>query len=555
MDDRIWHKHYPESVPTSIDLEEFNSIPDVFEKSVARFRPLGCFTSFGKTLSFGDVDRQSRDFAAYLQSVLGLQKGDRIAICLPNILQYPIALYGALRAGLVVCNVNPLYTPREMEHQLKDSGAQAIVILANMANTFEKVKDSVPVKHVIVTEIGDMLGFPKKYIVNFVVKKIKKMVPEYSLEKAIPWSTAMMMGALQSFERVELGLDDRAFLQYTGGTTGVAKGAELTHGNIVANMQQVSAWMEPRLEEGQEVIIAPLPMYHIFSLTVNALCFFKGGFRNVLIANPRDFKTFVKDIKNEKFTVFLGLNTLFNGLCHNEEFKQLDFSHLKATVAGGMAVQQAVSDLWEKTTGCKVYEGYGLTETSPVLCCNPLGGGGNVIGSIGLPVPDTDVKIMLDDNTEAEQGEAGELWGKGPQVMQGYWERPEETAKVMTEDGWFKTGDIAMMTADGYFKIVDRKKDMILVSGFNVFPNEVEEVAVSHEGILEAAAIGIPDEKSGEVVKLFVVKKDAALTEELVLAHCKENLTGYKVPKAIEFRKDLPKSPVGKILRKELRPS
>lgn len=553
MEERIWHKQYPESVPPEVDLKEFDSIVDVFEKSVAKFRPNGCFTSFGKTLSYGDIDRLSRDFAAYLQKVLGVEKGDRVALVMPNVLQYPVALYGALRAGCVVVNVNPLYTPREMEHQLKDSGAKVVVVLANMAHTFEKIQNNVDVKHVIVTELGDMLGFVKKHLVNFVVKKVKKMVPEYNLEKAISFNNALVMGSIQSFQRPDITGEDLSFLQYTGGTTGVAKGAMLTHANLVANMQQVSAWMSPKLNEGEEVVVAPLPLYHVFSLTVNALCFLKGGFRNILIANPRDMAAFVKEIKNEKFTVFLGLNTLFNGLCHNEEFRNLDFSNLKVTVGGGMAVQQAVSEAWTKLTGCQIYEGYGLTETSPVLCCNPLGGAGNKIGTIGLPVPNTDVRIFDDEGKEVPIGEVGELWAKGPQVMKGYWQRPEETAKVLTEDGWFKTGDIAVMGEDGYAKIVDRKKDMILVSGFNVFPNEVEEVAVKHEGVLEAAAIGVASDKSGEAVKLFVVKKDASLTEESVIAHCKEHLAGYKVPKLIEFRDELPKSNVGKILRKELR--
>jgi len=553
MEEKLWHKQYPESVPTSVDLEEFDSIIDVFEKSVARFRPLGALTSFGKTMTYGDLDRSSRDFAAYLQNVLGLKKGDRIALVMPNVNQYPIALFGALRAGLIVVNTNPLYTPREMEHQLKDSGAKAIVILANMAHTFAKVRDNVSVEHVIITELGDMLGFPKKLIVNAVVKHVKKMVPAYDIPNAVSFQKALMMGAIQSFHRVEVDAEDLAFLQYTGGTTGVAKGAMLTHRNIVANMQQVSAWIAPKLKEGEEVVVAPLPLYHIFSLTVNALCFMKIGGRNILIANPRDLSGFVKEIKKEKFTVFVGLNTLFNGLLHNEEFRALDFSHLKAAVGGGMAVQKAVNEKWQALTGQPILEGYGLTETSPLLCCNPLGGGGNKVGTIGLPAPDTDVKIMLDDTKEAVQGEAGELWGRGPQVMRGYWERPEATAEVITEDGWFKTGDIAVMEKDGYFKIVDRKKDMILVLGFNVYPNEIEDVVATHDMVLESAAIGVPDDKSGETVKLFVVKKDSSLTEADVLAHCRTHLTGYKIPRIIEFRDELPKSNVGKILRKELR--
>jgi long-chain acyl-CoA synthetase len=551
--ERIWHKSYPPKVSPTVKTDEFSSAVDVFEQSVARFRTLGAFTNMGHTLSYGELDRLSRDFAAYLQGVLGLSKGERVALMMPNLLQYPVAVFGVLRAGLVAVNVNPLYTPRELEHQLKDSGAKAIVILANMASTLEKVRGKVPLEHVIVTEIGDLLPFPKKHIVNFVVKKVKKMVPSFSLPDAIAFSRALMMGSVQNFKRVEVKPDDLAFLQYTGGTTGVAKGAMLSHANMVANMQQISEWMKPTLEQGKEVIVAPLPLYHIFCLTVNCLSFMKIGGRNILITNPRDIPTFVKDISKEKFTIFVGLNTLFNGLCNNEAFCKLDFSQLKATVAGGMAVQRAVNDKWFALTGKPLLEGYGLTETSPVLCCNPLGDPkGNRVGTIGMPVPDTDIRIVLDDGTDAKPGEPGELWGKGPQVMKGYWQRPDESAKVL-ENGWFKTGDIAVMEPDGYFKIVDRKKDMILVSGFNVYPNEIEDVAASHPGVLEAAAIGVADEKSGEIVKLFVVKKDEALTEKDVIDHCRKNLTGYKVPKLVEFRKELPKSNVGKILRKELR--
>jgi len=551
--ERVWYKHYPHNVSSTINAEEYSSAVDVFEQSVARYRSLGAFTNMGHTMTYGELDRASRDFAAYLQGVLGLKKGERVALMMPNILQYPVAVFGVLRAGLIGVNVNPLYTPRELEHQLKDSGAKAIVILANMACTLEKVRDKVPLEHVIVTEVGDMLPFPKKHIVNFVVKKVKKMVPAFNIPDAISFSRALMMGSVQNFQRVEVKPDDLAFLQYTGGTTGVAKGAMLSHANMVANMQQISEWMKPELVPGTEVIIAPLPLYHIFCLTVNCLAFMKIGSRNILITNPRDIPNFVKDISKEKFTIFVGLNTLFNGLCNNEAFCKLDFSHMKASVAGGMAVQRAVNDKWMTVTGKPLLEGYGLTETSPVLCCNPLGDPkGNRVGTIGMPVPGTDIRIVKDDGTDAAVGEPGELWGKGPQVMKGYWQRPDETAKVL-EGEWFKTGDIAVMEADGYFKIVDRKKDMILVSGFNVYPNEIEDVAASHPGVLESAAIGIPDERSGEIVKLFVVKKDPALTDKDVIAHCRQHLTGYKVPKLVEFRAELPKSNVGKILRKELR--
>jgi len=551
--ERVWYKSYPPNVSFKVKSDEYSSVVDVFEQSVARYRTRGAFTNLGKTLSYGDLDRQSRDFAAYLQGVLGLKKGDRVAIMMPNLLQYPIALFGILRAGMIVVNVNPLYTPRELEHQLKDSGAKAIVILANMAHTLDKVRSKVSLEHVIVTELGDMLGFPKKLLVNFVVKKVKKMVPDYTLPDAIPFSRALMMGAVQSFRRVELSPNDLAFLQYTGGTTGVAKGAMLSHANMVANMQQISEWMKPTLIEGEEIVVSPLPLYHIFSLTVNCMAFMKIGSRNLLITNPRDVPAFVKDLQKEKFTIFVGLNTLFNALCHNADFCKLDFSHLKATVAGGMAVQRAVNDAWTKVSGKPILEGYGLTETAPVLCCNPLGDPrGNRVGTIGMPLPDTDIRIVKDDGTDAAVGEAGELWGKGPQVMSGYWQKPEESAKVL-EGGWFKTGDIAIMEPDGYFKIVDRKKDMILVSGFNVYPNEIEEVAAMHPGVLESAAVAVPDEKSGEAVKLFVVKKDPSLTDKDLIAHCRKNLTGYKVPKLVEFRTELPKSNVGKILRKELR--
>jgi len=551
--DRIWYQHYPQGVSHEINVDEYESVVDVFEKSVAKFRSNGAFTNFGKTLSYGELDRLSRDFAAYLQNVLGLKKGDRVALMMPNILQYPVCLWGVLRAGCIAVNVNPLYTPRELEHQLKDSGARALVVLANMASTYEKIRDKVPVEHVFVTEIGDLLGFPKKQIVNFVVKKVKKMVPEFQLSDSISLSRALMMGAVQSFRRVDISKEDLVFLQYTGGTTGVAKGAMLSHRNIIANMMQVAEWMKPKLIDGQEVAVAPLPLYHIFSLTVNCLCFMKNGTRNILITNPRDLPKFVSDIKDEPFTVFVGLNTLFNALTNNDAFRALDFSGLKATVGGGMAVQKTVNQKWEELTGGPILEGFGLTETSPVLCCNPLGGSGNRTGTIGLPVPSTDVKIIKEDGTDAVAGERGELWGKGPQVMKGYWQRPEESAKVLTDDGWFKTGDVAVMDPDGYFRIVDRIKDMILVSGFNVYPNEIEEVLVQCPGVLEAAAVGMADEKSGEVVKVFVVKKDESLTAEQVIAHCKQNLTGYKVPKKVEFRTELPKSNVGKILRKELR--
>jgi long-chain acyl-CoA synthetase len=492
------------------------------------------------------------NFAAYLQNKTDLVPGDKIAIQMPNILQYPVALYGAMKAGLIVVNTNPLYTPREMEYQFKDSGAKAIVIVANFADSLEQVIKNTSIKHVFLTEIGDLMGFPKKHIVNFVLKYVKKMVPSFNLPQAISFSTALADNGLK-FKKVKILPDDIAFLQYTGGTTGVSKGAILNHFNIVANMEQMNAWMQTAVKDRIEVIITPLPLYHIFSLTVNCLGFMSKGGKNVLITNPRDIPGFVKELKKHKFTIITGVNTLFNALLNNEDFNKLDFSHLKVTVGGAMAVQRLVAERWKKVTGCVLTEGYGLTESSPAASANPIVGGKDRIGTIGLPIPSTEFKLMDDDNQEVALGEPGEIWIKGPQVMQGYYNKPDETAKVITVDGWLKTGDIAIFTEEGYFKIVDRKKDMILVSGFNVYPNEIEDVVASCPGVLEVAAIGIPDEKSGEVVKIFVVKKDQSLTEEAVMAYCKENLTGYKLPKHIEFRAELPKTNVGKILRRALR--
>jgi long-chain acyl-CoA synthetase len=481
-----------------------------------------------------------------------MQRGDRVAIMMPNILQYPVAIIGALSAGCVVVNCNPLYTPRELEHQLKDSGAKAIVIFENAMATLEKVIMNTAVKHVVTTQIGDMLKFPKSMIVNFVVKKVKKMVPEWKLDNTTSFKAALAAGNSSRVKVPKLTHNDLAFLQYTGGTTGVSKGAELTHGNIVANMMQAHSWIKGQLRPGEEIIITPLPLYHIFSLTANFLIFSSLGGLNVLITNPRDVPTFVKELRKWKFTAITGVNSLFNLLLNDESFKTVDFSALRLTMGGGMAVQKAVADRWVSVTKCPIIEAYGLTETSPAACVNPMTNR-EFNGYIGLPIPSTEIAIRTDDNTECKNGEVGEICIRGPQVMRGYWGRPEETAKVMTKDGFFKTGDLGYMTADGYVKIVDRKKDMILVSGFNVYPNEVEEVMVSHPKIAECAAIGVPDDHSGEVVKLFVVKKDATLTEEELRAFAKTNLTGYKCPKHFEFRKELPKSNVGKILRKELR--
>lgn len=552
--ERIWHKSYQPGIPTMIDVNQYTSIVDVLEQSFTRFKDLPSFTCMGKTLTYQEIEKQSADFASYLQNTLKLQKGDRVAIMMPNILQYPVALFGVLRAGLICVNVNPLYTPRELEHQLKDSGAKAIVILANFAKTLEQVIDKTPVKHVVVTEIGDMLGFPKSILINFVVKKIKKMVPAFELKGAVKFSEAMNKGKESPYSKPRITNSDVAFLQYTGGTTGVSKGAVLTHGNIVANVLQAKYWICGHLKEGQEIIVTPLPLYHIFSLTANCFIFSSVGALNVLITNPRDIPGFVKELKKWKFTALTGVNTLFNGLLNNEEFRKLDFSYLKVALGGGMAVQKAVADRWKEVTKVPLIEAYGLTETSPAACINPM----NIKdynGFIGIPIPSTDVEIKDDDNKTLPIGEVGEVCIKGPQVMQGYWNRPDETAKVMTKDGWFKTGDVGYMNEQGFIKLVDRKKDMILVSGFNVYPNEIEDVVATHPKVMESAAVGIPDPVCGETIKLFVVKKDTSLTEAEVIEHCKKGLTGYKVPKKIEFRTELPKTNVGKILRRELRDS
>lgn len=549
---KIWYKAYDAGVPYEINPNEYSSINDMLEMSFSKFKNNPAFHNMGTTLSYQEIELHSRKFASYLQNDLKLKKGDRVAIMMPNILQYPIALFGILRAGMIAVNVNPLYTARELEHQLKDSGTQAIVIFANSAHVLQKVVAHYPVKNIMVTQIGDMLKFPKNYIVNFVIKKVKKMVPEFNLPNILDFKSCVMKGDESKFNKPQITLDDTAFLQYTGGTTGVAKGAILTHRNMVANMVQARAWIKNFITDGQEIIITPLPLYHIFSLTANCFVFGSVGALNILITNPRDIPGFVKELKNWKFTAFTGVNTLFNGLLNNDEFRKLDFSSLKLTLGGGMAVQKAVAERWKQVTSRPLVEAYGLTETSPAACINPM-----TIkefnGFIGVPIPSTDVVIKDDNNQNLPLGEIGEICIKGPQVMAGYYNRDEETAKVMTSDGFFKTGDLGYMTEEGYVKIVDRKKDMILVSGFNVYPNELEDVIVQHPKVLEAAAIGIPDEKSGESVKIFVVKKDESLTQEELMKFCREQLTSYKVPKSIEFRSELPKSNVGKILRKDLR--
>ena len=550
----FWAARYPKGVPATIEsfVNQYRSTLDVFEETVARFPTKPAFTCMGKTFTFSEIKRKAESFGAFLQNELKLKKGDRIAIQMPNVLQYPIALFGSLKAGLVIVNTNPLYTEREMKHQFNDAGCTAVVILANFAHNLQKVIHETKIQHVIVTELGDMLGFPKSLVVNTVVKHVKKMVPEFSLPDAIPFATALERGARLTCTRVPMELDEVAFPQYTGGTTGVSKGAMLTHRNVVSNMEQIRAWMLPKLKEGEEVVVCALPLYHIFGFTVNALAIVKYGGHNILIPNPRDIPAFVKELKKHPISVFTGVNTLYNALLNNAEFQKLDFSTYKVAVAGAMALQKAVAERWKQVTGCVIVEGYGLTETSPVASCNPIDGTDRT-GTIGLPLPSTLIKMIDDDGKDVAIGEIGEICIKGPQVMKGYWQRPDETANVMTNDGWFKSGDIGVMDADGFSKIVDRKKDMILVSGFHVYPNEVEDVVATHPGVLEVAAVGIPDEKSGEVVKVFVVKKDPGLTPDQVIEHCRKGLAGYKVPKAVEFRNELPKTNVGKILRRALR--
>lgn len=549
---KVWHKNYDPGVPQTIDVNEFKNITEILEYGFAKFTSRPAFHNMGTTLTFGQIDTLSRRFASYLQNDLGLQKGDRVAIMMPNILQYPIALFGILRAGLIAVNVNPLYTPRELEHQMKDSGAKAIVLFANSASTLEKVIAQTPIKHVILTQIGDMLNFPKNYIVNFVIKKVKKMVPDYNLPNVIDFKSCLEKGDPAKYKKPVMVHDDIAFLQYTGGTTGVAKGAILSQGNIVANMLQARAWIKNYIADGQEILITPLPLYHIFSLTANCFVFCSVGALNILITNPRDIPGFVKEMKKWKFTAITGVNTLFNGLLNNADFRNLDFSGLKVALGGGMAVQKGVADRWREVTKKPLIEAYGLTETSPAACINPMTLK-DYNGYIGLPIPSTDLEIKDDNNQALAIGEVGELCIRGPQVMKGYWMRPEETEKVMTPDGFFRTGDLGFMTPEGYVKIVDRKKDMILVSGFNVYPNELEDVISMNAKVLECAAVGVPDEKAGEAIKVYIVKKDDTLTKEEVITHCREQLTSYKVPKYVEFRTELPKTNVGKILRKDLR--
>jgi long-chain acyl-CoA synthetase len=552
MKDYPWFKHYPAGVAKEINPDEYTSLVEMLAESMKKYADQTAFLNMDKGFTYREVDEKSTQFAAYLQKKLGLKKGDRIAIQMPNCLQYPIVMFGAIKAGLVVVNTNPLYTHKEMEHQFKDSGAKAIVIIANFAFNLEKIIANTDIKHVIVTELGDFLKGLKGPIVNFVVKRIKKMVPPFHIPGAVSLKQAMKEATSLQFDKPEIRGEDVAFLQYTGGTTGVSKGATLSHRNMVAHTLQTTQWFQPIFVEGEEVVvITALPLYHIFALAVNGLLMFHVGAKNVLVTNPRDMKAFCADMKKNPFSIITGVNTLFNGLLNQESFKTLDFSKLKGAIGGGMAVQKAVAEKWREVTGCPLVEGYGLSETSPVLVCNPLDGS-HRNGFIGLPVPSTEIVLLDDDGKEVPTGQPGEICAKGPQVMSGYWQRPDEREKAFI-DGWFKTGDIGIIDPDGFVKIVDRKKEMILVSGFNVYPNEIEDAVASNPKVLEVGAIGVPDPKSNEAVKVFVVKKDQSLTEEELISFCRESLTRYKVPKHVEFVKELPKSNVGKILRRILK--
>lgn len=549
--EQFYRDKYPAGVSREVDLDKYQSMVDVFGQAVKKYADRPAFSAVGATLTYRDLDTQSRNFAAWLQNKTDLKPGDRIAVQMPNLPQYPVVVFGAMRAGLIVVNTNPLYTQREMEHQFNDSGAKALVVLANMADNAEKVVPQTGIEHVIITEIADMNSPIKRTLMNAVVKHVKKMVPAFNIPGAHKLPAVLGAGAREKFTPVETGKDDIAVLQYTGGTTGVAKGAMLTHGNLVANLLQARPMMEDAVEEGKEVVIAPLPLYHIYSFTLNFGLMVEAGAHNVLIPNPRDIPGFVKELKNHRFTAFLGLNTLFVALCNNEEFQDLDFSSLKLTSSGGMALTSDTARMWQRVTGCEISEGYGMTETSPVVAFNPPSA--IQVGTIGLPIPATIVKTIDDDGNETPLGEPGELCVKGPQVMRGYWQRPEDTRKAFTEDGFLKTGDIALIQEDGYIRIVDRKKDMIIVSGFNVFPNEVEDVVSAHPKVAECAAVGIPDARSGEAVKVYLVPTAEGVSENELKEYCRERLTAYKVPKYFEFRDELPKTNVGKILRRELR--
>ena len=550
--EKIWLQSYQEGVRAEVDVRQFSSIVDVFRQSTERYADRTAFINMDKSMTFGELAELSGHFASFLQHHLKLPRGERVAIMMPNLLQYPVALFGALQTGMVVVNVNPLYTPRELEHQLNDSGTTTIIVLENFANTLELVLPKTQVQNIVVASIGDLLGGLKGWITNLVVRKVKKMVPDYHLPGAVAFNQAITIGHAKPFIPVDITLEDTAFLQYTGGTTGVAKGAILTHGNICANIVQAKEWISQSLDYGKETAISALPLYHIFALTVNTMIFMEMGATNLLITNPRDLPALIKDIKKHNITVFVGVNTLFNALVNRDDFKTIDFSRWKLALGGGMAVQKAVADKWKAVTGIPIIEAYGLTEASPGVAINPL----DITaysGSIGLPISNTDIEIRDDEGNQVAIGQPGELWIKGPQVMQGYWQRPDETAKSLDSRGFLASGDVAVVDEKGWIKLVDRKKDMIVVSGFNVYPNEIEDVIAQHPKVLEVACIGINSEKTGEALKLFVVKKDASLTEEELISFARQELTGYKVPKNIEFRDELPKSNVGKILRRELR--
>lgn len=549
--EKVWLKHYPADVPAEIDPDRYSSLIEMFENAVTRYADQVAFINMGEVMTFRKLEERSRAFAAYLQNGLGLKQGDRVALMMPNLLQYPVALFGILRAGMVVVNVNPLYTPRELEHQLNDSGTSAIVIVSNFAHTLEKIVFNTQIKNVILTRMGDQLSRPKGTLVDFVVKYVKRLVPKYHLPEAISFRSAIHQGYRMQYVKPDVKNEDLAFLQYTGGTTGVAKGAMLTHRNMLANLEQAKACYSPLLKPGQELVVTALPLYHIFALTINCLFFIELGGQNLLITNPRDVNGTIKELSRYRFTALSGVNTLFNAWLNNAEFQKLNFSSLRLSVGGGMAVQRVVAEKWQNLTGRRLLEGYGLTECSPLVSANPH----NLTyysGSIGFPIASTEIKLVGDDGNEVSPGEAGEMWVRGPQVMKGYWNHPDATDEVL-KDGWLATGDIASVDEKGFISIVDRKKDMILVSGFNVYPNEIEDIISSHPKVLESAVVGVPSENSGEIVKAFVVRKDPSLTDDELKTHCRRYLTGYKVPKIIEFRDELPKSNVGKILRRELR--
>ncbi|WP_046113232.1 long-chain-fatty-acid--CoA ligase [Aquincola tertiaricarbonis] len=553
--EKTWLKQYPAGVPPEIKFDLYPSLVALIEESFRKYRDLPAYVFMGRSYRFRQVDDASRAFAAYLQS-LGLERGDRVAVMMPNVPQYPVAVAGILRAGYVVVNVNPLYTPRELEHQLKDAGAKALVILENFAHVLQQVAHAVPVKHVVLAAMGDMLGLAKGSLVNYVVRKVKKMVPAFELPTAVRFNDALVIGRRKPYTAPSLGPDDIAVLQYTGGTTGVSKGAVLLHRNLVANVLQCEAWYQPALKKippGEQIVtVCALPLYHIFGFNTNMMLSMRMGGCNLLIPNPRDLPAVLKELSKHRFHSLPAVNTLFNALANHPAFNTVDWSHLKISVGGGMAVQSATAKLWLEKTGCPIVEGYGLSETSPVASCNPVDSH-KFTGTIGLPMPNTEFALLDDDGREVPAGTAGEIAIRGPQVMAGYWQRPDETAKVMTADGFFRTGDVGLIDERGFFKIVDRKKDMILVSGFNVYPNEVEDVLTQLDGVLECAAVGVPDDKAGEAVKVVIVKKNPALTEQDVRAFCEANLTGYKRPRVVEFRTELPKTPIGKILRRELR--